>query len=73
MIYNCPVILFMFDITNAESYIRIKKIIKYISLIDKEIKILKILVGNKIDIEEERTVSGFEAQSFLNHYKGFLQ
>ena len=73
MIYNCPVILFMFDITNAESYIRIKKIIKYISLIDKEIKILKILVGNKIDIEKERTVSGFEAQSFLNHYKGFLQ
>ena len=63
----------MFDITNAESYIRIKKIIKYISLIDKEIKILKILVGNKIDIEKERTVSGFGAQSFLNHYKGFLQ
>lgn len=73
MLYNCPVILFMFDITNVESYIRIKKIIKYISLIDKEVKILKILVGNKIDIEKERTVSGFEAQSFLNHYKGFLQ
>ena len=36
MLYNCPVILFMFDITNEESYIRIKKIIKYISLIDKE-------------------------------------
>lgn len=73
IIFNCPVIIFLFDITKEESYRKIQKIIEIISNLDKNSKIRKFVLGNKLDLEENRVISGFEAQSFVNQFPCFVQ
>ena len=72
IIFSCPVIIFLFDITKEESYRKIQGIIEIISNLDKNSKIIKFVLGNKLDLEENRVISGFEAQSFVNQFPCFV-
>lgn len=73
IIFSCSVIIFLFDITKDESFRKIQKIIEIISNLDKRSKIIKFALGNKLDLEENRLISGFEAQSFINKFPCFVQ
>ena len=52
---NANGILFVYDITNKQSFINVKHWIKDTNNIDKEIK--GIIIGNKCDLENERTIT----------------
>ena len=61
---NANGILFIFDIANKESFDSIKNWL--IDSEDSDIKISKILVGNKIDLEDERIINKETAENFAN-------
>lgn len=55
-------ILIVFDVTNAESFQSIQKIIDLIKITEENT--IVILVGNKIDLENERQIKAKEAEEF---------
>ena len=54
--FDCPCALFLFDITNYDSFVQLKKIISNINK-DKYPYLKKIMVENKTDLERERKIS----------------
>ena len=61
LLYDTDLIILIIDITSMESFIRIKAFLE--SLTDtKDYKI--ILVTNKIDLDSNREISGFEIKQF---------
>lgn len=73
VIFNSSCIVFMFDLTKEETYDKLKLLIKAIVNIDKHSKIPKLLIGNKLDEEENRVVAGYEAKSLIDDDPSFLQ
>jgi small GTP-binding protein len=61
-------ILFFFDVTNEESFKRIDKWIKNIEESENMNNFEMILIGNKIDKNEERKISKKEAKEKANKY-----
>ena len=51
---NANGILFVYDVTNKESFVNIKNWIKDTENVDKEIK--GLIIGNKIDLDEQRVI-----------------
>ena len=69
---NANGILFVYDITNKESFVNIKNWIKDTENIDKEIK--GLIIGNKIDLEEERKISLEDLEEIGQKYnKPFIE
>ena len=62
---NC--VLFVYDITNMESFKNVKHWIKDTENIDKDIK--GIIIGNKTDLEKERVISKKDLDEIGNKYK----
>ena len=62
---NC--VLFVYDITNMESFKNVKHWIKDTENIDKDIK--GIIIGNKTDLENERVISKKDLDEIGNKYK----
>ena len=60
---NTGFVLVVFDITNKDSFLSVENGVKHCSSSGKN-DINFILVGNKIDLEEERKISLDEATSF---------
>jgi len=60
-------IIIVYDIANYESFLNVKKWIQEINRYACE-NVVKFLVGNKCDIECERTVRYDEAKSFADEY-----
>ena len=52
---NANGVLFVFDVTKAETFANVKHWIKDTENIDKDIK--GVIIGNKIDLKEERVIS----------------
>lgn len=65
LLYDTDLIILIIDITSMESFMRIKNFIE--SLTDtKDYKI--ILVTNKIDLDSNREISGFEIKQFKDDH-----
>ena len=65
---GCHVILIIFDVTDRNSF---SKIDNWIECIDKFAKrnVLKLLVGNKIDLDDKRVVSKDEGKQIAQKYR----
>ena len=65
---NAHGILIVYDITDKESFNAVKE---WIAEIDKYGKknVVKILVGNKVDLEDKREVQTKEGQNLADFYK----
>lgn len=65
LLQDCQCFIYMVDITQPNSFEAIKKLH---SCIDKSLypNLSIILMSNKVDLEGQRKVSGFEIQSFLD-------
>lgn len=50
-------ILFIYDISNLKTFEEIKKFITKVNTCTKNHKVLKLLIGNKCDLEEKREVT----------------
>ena len=62
-------VIFVFDITNRESFELINSWVKTINEnVDSE-QIKKVLVGNKIDLKESRVITEEEAKEMAKSYK----
>lgn len=68
IIYGASVIIFLFDLTNQYSFEKLKNVIRTVISADKQNRIQKIIVGNKLDDDEKRVVSGYEVQTFIDNY-----
>lgn len=73
LIVDCRCILFMFDVTNPASFEKIQETINRIGKKDKSNRITKILVGNKIDREEQRLVSIENIREYLTSQVNFIK
>ena len=60
-------VMIAFDVTNRESFENVKNWIDSIENHAKE-NIQKVLIGNKIDLEDERKISKTEAQNLADEY-----
>jgi len=60
-------------VTNILSFEKIKEVIKRIETIDKSNKLCKILVGNKTDEEQCRTVTVEMIRKYLNMNENFIK
>ena len=60
-------ILLIYDVTNKTSF---QELESWLQIIDNNASedVLKILIGNKIDLEEEREITKEEGQSFANRH-----
>ena len=65
---GCNVILIIFDVTDRNSF---SKIDNWMECIDKFAKknVLKLLVGNKIDLDDKRVVSRDEGKQIAQKYR----
>ena len=64
---NANGILFVFDVTSKDSFINIKNWIKDTENIDKDIK--GLIIGNKIDLVDERKISSEDLEEIGQKYK----
>src|SRR5260221_5651469 len=64
---NAHIILIVYDITSRQSFNQVNHYLKKIRLHTDNIKI--ILVGNKIDLAEQREITIQEAQTFANEHE----
>lgn len=65
LLFNCKFILFMFDVTNEQSFLSVKETIKTLSKKTKNQKIIKYLIANKIDEINARTVNESDINTYL--------
>ena len=54
-------VILVYDVTSMKTFSNVQKYLEYLKL---EKCVIKILVGNKIDLKEKRMVSSEEAQNF---------
>ena len=64
---NTNGVLFVFDVTNRQSFNNIKNWIKDTEHLDKDIK--GIILGNKIDLEDQRLIDNEELKELGDKYK----
>jgi Ras-related protein Rab-18 len=63
-----------FDVTRRDTFQNIKEWLKEVDLYTTSDQIVKMLVGNKIDLESDRVVSAEEGREFArNHGMLFIQ
>lgn len=65
---NSRGVLLVFDVTGKTSFQRIHKWIKSIKQSRAGDKIIKYLIGNKIDMEEDRVISREQAEELAKEY-----
>ena len=70
-LFHCQCALFLIDISKSQSFELIKTLIIKIDN-DKFPYHKKILIENKLDLESQREVSGFEIKEFLDQYASIL-
>ena len=63
---NANGVIFVFDVTNNESYKNIKNWIKDLENIQSDIK--SIIIGNKIDLDDKREIKKNDIESLANKY-----
>jgi small GTP-binding protein len=73
LLFQCRCIFFFFDITNPNSFKKLKECIKKFEKKDKNNKIKKYLIANKCDEEANRQVSGFEIKEYLDNNSPTLE
>lgn len=61
---NAHGIILVYDVTRAETFTNLKNWLKECDLYATFSDCVKLLIGNKIDLKEERQVTSIEAQSF---------
>uniref|UniRef100_A0A6B2LJ67 SOCS box domain-containing protein n=1 Tax=Arcella intermedia TaxID=1963864 RepID=A0A6B2LJ67_9EUKA len=61
-------IFIVFDVTSAESFLSAKNWLS-MTLQYCQMKAVIFLIGNKIDLHQQRKISTAEAEAFANHYK----
>jgi len=61
---NAHAILFVYDITNSKSFASISYWYEQSNIVDEEC--IKIIIGNKKDLEEKRQVSTSSAKNYSN-------
>ena len=67
---RCDVIIIVFDVTNRESFDKISYWVKAIhDNTDSGNKCKQVLIGNKIDLENERQISKEEGEKMASSYK----
>ena len=64
---DCQCVIFLVDICNSQSFELIKNLITVIDD-DKFPYLKKILIENKLDLESQKEVSGFDVKEFLDKY-----
>ena len=64
---NTNGVLFVYDITNKESFVNVKNWIKDTENMDKDIK--GVIIGNKIDLEEKRVIAKEDLEEIGNKFK----
>ena len=64
---NTNGVLFVYDITNKESFANVKNWIKDTENIDKDIK--GVILGNKIDLEDKRIITKEDLEEIGKKYK----
>ena len=70
---NANGVLFVYDITNQESFNNIKNWIKDLDNIKSD-DIKSIIIGNKIDLEDKRIINKSDLENLANKYKmSFLE
>ena len=69
-IRDANIIIVVYDITNKDSFIHTEHWVNETKDLKRDDAIF-VLVGNKIDLEDKRTVTSKEAENFANE-KGFL-
>ncbi len=70
---NANGVLFIYDITNKESFNNIKNWIKDLDNIKSD-DIKSIIIGNKIDLEDKRIINKSDLENLANKYKmSFLE
>ena len=70
-LFHCQCALFLFDISKSQSFELVKSLIINLDN-DKFPYLKKILIENKLDLESQREVSGFEIKEFLDQYPSIL-
>ena len=70
-LFHCQCALFLIDISKSQSFELTKSLIINIDN-DKFPYLKKILIENKLDLESQREVSGFEIKEFLDQYPSIL-
>ena len=55
------VVILVFDVTSSKTFLNLKKYLEYLDL---DTDVMRILVGNKIDLREKKVVSSEEARTF---------
>ena len=65
------IFLFIYDITNKDSFIHIEDLLKEITNVNKLDECILVLVGNKKDLENKRAVTLKEGEDFAKE-KGFI-
>ena len=66
-LFDCQCAIFLIDISNSKSFDLVKNLILSIDE-DKFPYLKKILIENKLDLENQKQVSGFEIKEFLDKY-----
>ena len=67
---DADIFIFVYDISNKDSFIHLEDLIELINLPKKD-DVICVLVGNKIDLDYKREVSKEEAENYAKE-KGFL-
>jgi len=62
-------VIILFDLTNKESFVNIERWIKEIKSFNMENDFMKIIVGNKLDLENEIQISTHEIEEICEKYK----
>ena len=67
LLFDCQCAIFLVDISNSASFDLVKSLILTIDD-DKFPYLKKILIENKLDLESQKQVSGFDIKEFLDKY-----
>ena len=70
-LFHCQCSIFVIDISKSQSFELIKSLITNIDN-DKFPYLKKIIIENKLDLESQREVSGFDIKEFVDQYPSIL-
>ena len=72
-LFDCQCAIFLIDITSEKSLMMVKQLLTVIMAKYNQHYLHKLLVINKIDLEEERKISKLELDDYVNEYSSELE
>ncbi len=69
LLFGCCIIIFVYDLSNNISYEKMIRMLGKIENLENSNKILKIIIGNKTDLREDKNLSKLKKINYLISFK----